>query len=109
MNTTDEPTSERRRPRIETLHQPDGPAILTATVGRRVMVEHGEVVEMTDRTVVVETDDPAVALALNLAPEVSVSVQLAGDTRELRTVPGRRSSDNPSSRRVELVVSELMG
>lgn len=109
MNTIDEPTFERRRPRIETLHQPDGPVVLTATVGRRVMVEHGEVVEMTDRTLVVETDDPAVALALNLAPEVSVSVQLAGDTRQLLTVPGRRSSDNPSSRRVELVVNDVVG
>lgn len=102
------PLVDRRRPPVETLHQPEGPAIITATVGTKVLIESGEVVELTDRTVVVETDDPAVALALNLAPEVSVSVQLAGDTRELRARPGRRATDNPSSRRVELVVDDLL-
>ena len=109
MANSEHPEADRRRPRVETLRQPIGPAVLTATVGERVIVEHGVVVVLTDRTVVVETDDPAVALALNLAPEVSVSVQLAGDTRQLTTKPGRRASATPSSRRVELVVDELIG
>lgn len=75
-----------------------------AVLGGRDVVEHGDVVHLTDRTVVVEMRDPAAALAFTLASEVAVVLQFGGGQRSLLAEPGRRTSDNPTSRRVELVL-----
>lgn len=75
-----------------------------AVLGGRDVVEHGDVVHLTDRTVVVEVRDAAVALAFSLATEVAVVLHLGGGQRTLLAEPGRRASDNPTSRRVELVL-----
>lgn len=95
-------------PTMDALHQADGPATLMAALGDRSIVEHGTVVSITDRTIIVEVADPTVALALSLAAAVTILVSFGGGTREMRATPGRRSSDNPTSRRVELVVTEIV-
>lgn len=95
-------------PTMDALHQADGPATLMAVLGDRSLVEHGTVVSITDRTVIVELPDPTVALGLSVASTVTIVVSFGGGTRELRAVPGRRSSDNPTSRRLELVVTEII-
>lgn len=91
---------------MRTLHQPVEPARIHATLGGRLVLEQAEVVELTDRSVLLEVRDAALALALSIAPEVIVSVDLGGATTTLVTEPGRRVSDNPTSRRVELILRE---
>lgn len=95
---------DRRRPRLPVLHAPAGPAALTADVAGRPIEGAGHVVELTDRTLVVEVEDPAVALAFSLAPEVTVVIDLGVGSRTVVAEPGRRAGDNPTSRRVELVL-----
>ena len=91
---------------MRTLHQPDEPARVQALIGGRLVLEEVEVVDLNDRTVVVEVRDAATALALTLAREVVVTVDLAGGITTLVTEPGRRATDNPTSRRVELILRE---
>jgi len=97
---------DRRRPRFRALHQPVEPARLRATVRGRVLLEEADVVDLTDRTMLLEVRDAALAQALRAAPEVVVSVDLGGATTTLVTVAGRRASDSPSSRRIELILRE---
>ena len=99
-------STDRRRPAVRTLHQPVEPARIQATLGGRLVLEQAEVVELTDRSVLLEVRDAALALALSIAPEVIVSVDLGGATTTLVTEPGRRVSDNPTSRQVELILRE---
>jgi len=103
---TETPANERRRPPVPTLHQPSEPARLRATVSGQTVLEEAEVVSLTDRTMVVEVRDATVALALTLSPEIVVSVDLGEATTTLVAVPGRRASDNPTSRQVELILRE---
>ena len=91
---------------MRTLHQPVEPARIQATLGGRLVLEQADVVELTDRSVLLEVRDAALALALSIAPEVIVSVDLGGATTTLVTEPGRRVSDNPTSRQVELILRE---
>lgn len=72
-------------------------------IGGREVLEEAEVVALTDRTLVVEVHDAMLALALSVAHEIEVIVDLGGGTTTLVTEPGRRASDNPTSRRLELV------
>jgi hypothetical protein len=104
--TSQTPASERRRPPLPSLHQPVEPALVQATVGGQPVLEEVDVLELTDRTVVVEVRDPALALALSLSPRVVVTVDLGGAMTTLVTVPGRRASDNPTTCRVELILRE---
>lgn len=104
--TSQTPTSERRRPPLPSLHQPVEPAHVQATVGGQLVLEEVDVLELTDRTVVVEVRDPTLALALSLSPRVIVTVDLGGAMTTLVTVPGRRASDNPTSCQVELILRE---
>jgi len=97
---------ERRRPRFRALRQPVEPARVRATVGGRLVLEQADVVELTDRTVLLEVRDAPLALALSIAPEVVVSVDLGDATQTFVTVPGSRAGDNPTSRRVELILLE---
>lgn len=95
---------DRRRPTVRTLHQPVEPARIQAVVGGRLLLEQAEVVDLTDRTMLLEVREATLAQALGTASEVVVSVDLGGATTTLVTVPGRRASDNPTSRRVELIL-----
>ena len=105
MPTTDEPEGrERRRPTVRTLRQPVRPVTMHARLGTHGVLDHADVVSLTDRTIVVEVGDSALALALSLAPEVTVVLDLGGGEQRLVARPGRRASDNPTSRRVELVL-----
>lgn len=89
---------------MRTLHQPVEPARIQAMLGERLVLEQAEVVELTDRSVLLEVRDPVLALALSVVAEVLVHVDLGGATTTLVTEPGRRSSDNPTSRRLELIL-----
>jgi len=91
---------------VRTLHQPVEPARIHASLGGRLVLEQAEVVALTDRSVRLEVRDEALAKALRIAPEVVVSVDLGGATTTLVTEPGRRASDNPTSRQVELILRE---
>jgi len=102
----DDTPDDRRRPTFRALHQPVEPARVRATIGGRLVLEVAEVVELTDRSVLLEVRDSALALALSIAPEVVVSLDLGGGTTTLVTEPGSRASDNPTSRRVELILRE---
>lgn len=105
--TSQTPTSDdRRRPPLPTLHQPVEPAHVQARVGGRVVLEEVEVLELTDRTMVVEVRDSSLALALSLSPQIVVTVDLGGAMTTLVTEPGRRASDNPSSCQVELILRD---
>lgn len=95
---------DRRRPPVRALHQPVEPARLQAIIGGRLLLEQADIVDLTDRTMLLEVRDSTLALALSIAPEVVVSVDLGGGTITLVTEPGRRADDNPTSRRVELIV-----
>ncbi len=113
MADTDEPNEQgspdgedRRRPTVEALVQPVAPVGLHAQLGTRDLLERAEVVSLTDRTIVVEVADAALALAFTVAPRVTVVVDLGGGEQTLVATPGRRSSDNPTSRRVELVLRD---
>lgn len=97
---------ERRRPLVRTLHQPVEPARIRASVRGRLVLEEAEVLRLSDRTMVVEVRDAVLAQVINDAAEVVVSVDLGGATTTLVTEPGRRASDNPSSRQVELILRE---
>ncbi len=98
---------DRRRPTLPALHQPDH-ATIRARLGERWIVEDSSVIELTDRTIVLEVADATVALALTVAPTVEVELGVAGGaTRTLTAEPGRRASDIPTSRRVELVVRDV--
>lgn len=103
----DATAEDRRRPTVPALNQPVRPADLRAMVGGREVVQQGDVVALTDRTVVVEVADSTIALAFSLAPEVVVEVDLGGGRKTLITEPGRRAEDIPSSRRVELVMRDV--
>lgn len=103
---TPDTTPDRRRPLVRTLHQPVEPARVRAVVGGRLVLEEADVVHLSDRTMVLEVRDAGMALALSIAPEVVVSVDLGGATTTLVTEPGRRATDNPTSRRVELILRE---
>jgi hypothetical protein len=103
---SEEIEADRRRPSVRALHQPVEPARIQATIGGRLLLEQAEVLDLTDRTMLLEVRDAALALALSLAPEVVVSVDLGGATTTLVTEPGRRASDNPTSRQVELILRE---
>lgn len=91
---------------MRTLHQPVGPARLHATIAGRPVLEEAEVVTLTDRTLVVEVRDAMLALALSVAQRIEVTVELPGGSATLLAEPGRRASDNPTSRQVELVLHE---
>lgn len=97
---------DRRRPTVRTLHQPVEPALLQAVIAGRDVLEAADVISLTDRTMVVEVRDAMLALALSVTPEITVRVDLGGGTTTLIAEPGRRESDNPSTRRVELVLRE---
>jgi hypothetical protein len=104
--TSQTPTSDRRRPVLPTLHQPVEPAHVQATVGGQLVLEEVDVLELTDRTMVVEVRDPTFALALSLSLQVVVTVDLGGAMTTLVTEPGRRASDNPTSCQVELILRD---
>lgn len=91
---------------MRTLHQPVGPARLRATIAGRAVLEEADVVALTDRTLVVEVRDAMLALALSVAHEVQVTLDLGGGEATLVAEPGRRATDNPTSRQVELVLRE---
>jgi hypothetical protein len=91
---------------VPTLHQPVEPARLRATIGGREVLEEAEVVALTDRTLVVDVRDAMLALALSVARRVQVTLDFGGGSTTLLAEPGRRASDNPTSRRVELVLRE---
>jgi len=97
---------DRRRPPVRTLHQPVEPARIQAVVGGRLLLEQADVVDLNDRTMLLEVRDAALALALSIAAEVVVSVDLGGATTTLVTEPGRRASDSPTSRQLELILRE---
>lgn len=93
---------------MRALRQPVEPVLLRARIGARELFEQAEVVSLTDRTMVVEVHDPTVALTLSLAVEIQLIVDLGGGPRTMLTEPGRRAADNPSSRRVELVLRNAL-
>lgn len=97
-------STDRRRPAVRTLRQPVEPARIQAMLGERLVLEQADVVELTDRSVLLEVRDSTLALALSNVLEVVVYLDLGGATTTLVTEPGRRSSDNPTSRRVELIL-----
>ncbi len=91
---------------MRTLHQPVEPARLRATIAGQPVLEEAEVIALTDRTLVVEVRDAMLALALSVAHHIEVTVDLGGGSATLVAEPGRRASDNPTSRQVELVLRE---
>ena len=97
---------DRRRPAVPTLHQPAEPALLQAEIAGQPVLEAADVVELTDRTMVVEVRDAMLALALSITTQVTVRVDLGGGMATFVAEPGRRASDNPTSRQVELVLRE---
>jgi len=95
---------ERRRPTFRALHQPVEPAKVRATVAGRLVLEEADVVELTDRTVLLEVRDEPLARALRTAAEVVVSVDLGGATTTLVATSGSRATDSPTSCRVALIL-----
>lgn len=105
----DESKHDRRSDPISALIGPDQPAVVRAEVAGRSLLHAGVIVNLTDRTVIVELDDPTLALGISLAPTVEIDLSLDGGPKTLVTSPGSRVDDNPTSRRVELVVQSIVG
>lgn len=104
-DATDSSDGDRRRPTQPALRQPVQPVKLRATVGGRSLVHEGRVVSLNDRTLIVELGEASMALAVSLASEVQVDVDLGGGPQVFAAVPGRRDSDIDQGSRVELVLT----
>jgi hypothetical protein len=100
------PNRDRRRPAMLALCQPAEPARLRATIAGRPVLEEAIIVELTDRTLLVEVRDAMTALAFSVAPEVVAIVDLGGGTITWSTEPSRREQDAVGSRHVLLVLRE---
>ena len=88
------------------LRQPVEPARLRATIAGRTVLEEATVVELTDRSLLVEVRDAMTALAFSVAPEVIAIIDLGGGTITWSTEPSRREADTVGSRHLLLFLCE---
>lgn len=104
LEASPNPKPNRRRPAMPALRQPVESARLRATIAGRAVLEEATVVELTDRTLLVEVRDAMTALAFSVAPEVIAIADLGGGPITWTTEPSRREEDAVGSRHVLLVL-----